>query len=272
MENELYDAFKMNIEKEKLISDNARVLLLNSLGSDSSVLAELLFRLKKDIEFELIMVLYKVPIHVYRDKDYLLIIDYWEKRGVSIEVVKYDFSELEWENEMSFLNDGPCKECRKLRNAKIVRSIEKYKPDIIASGFNLTDLQSYLATMQLLSDYTFDITNISNKDAMDRFISLVPRFFMKISSEKKGKYSWILPLLIFDDEQISNYLEEKNIPFINSECKFKENVCRSKFKEFVKALRVSYNFESSYTNLVDFLKKASENKLNGFINDAWVDV
>ena len=262
--------FKENILTNKLIQKDDKVLLLNSFGKDATVLMDLLYRLQKEISFELIVVLFQVPIHTYgNQKEWNHILDYWSERGITIDIIKFEPLELWWEECSDVKEDIPCQECRKLRNKQIITAIEKYQPNKVAAGFNLTDLQSYTTMMQLLSDYTFDVNQIKNKRTADRFISLIPRHFMKVQSTSNVDLEWVLPILIFDDACICKYLEERKLPYIHEKCKFKSQVSRSIFKQFIEKLQYTYEFESSYTNLMNFLMNTCRQNLDAYVNDNW---
>lgn len=271
MENNIYIKFKENIYKNRLINDGDRVLLLCSLGKDSAVLTKLLKQLKNEIEFELIPILFMIPRHVYRSKkECEQLLKYWEKEGININVVDFEPYDFNWENRVDTKDDIPCDECRKIRNLEILSAIEKYKPDKIAAGFNLTDLHSYFTIMQLLSDFTLDAEKIKDEKTSKRFISLIPRHFMKTQSSFDRNLNWILPILIFDDQSISHYLDEMEIPYLRTKCKFKDNVSRSVFKEFVSKLHLTYQFESTYDNLLEFLIDKSQINIERYVNDEWI--
>lgn len=271
MENKIYTKFKENIYKNDLICEGDKILFLCSLGKDSAVLAEMLSRLQTEIKFELITILFKIPVHVYDNKeDWVYLLDYWKEKGIRINVIDFSVFSHDWEKGLDIKDDIPCSECRKIRNKKIKEAIDKYKPDKIAAGFNLTDLQSYFTTMQLLSNYTLDAEKIKNERTAKRFTDLFPRFFAKVQSSSNEKVYWILPIIIFSDKSISDYIEEVKIPFLRTKCKFKDNVSRSIFKEFVSKLHISYQFEETYENLMHFFVNKNEVDIEGYVNDDWI--
>lgn len=271
MNNNVWERFKKNIKENNLINSGDKVLLLNSLGKDSAMLTDLFCRLRDEINFELIVIIFKIPIHAYQnDVEFCKLVDFWKQKNLIIKVIEFEESDLLWEQSINIKGDVPCNECRRLRNIQIKLAIDQINPNKVAAGFNLTDLQSYLTMMQLFSDYTFDIDKITNIKTAKRFISLLPRHFMKVDSFSKNGLQWILPIIIFDDRCVSNYLEEQDIPFLKTKCKFKSDVSRSVFKEFVEKLHMTYEFESSYNNLINFLIENTQQDINEYVNDNWL--
>lgn len=269
----LYDLFTENIEKNKLIKKNDRILFLHSLGKDASVLMDLLCQYKMKMDFELIPVLFRVPQHVYDNKDeVMMILEHWKSKGHEINIIDFDYEDTFWErSDKVDANKLPCSRCRDLRNEQIKIAIDKYKPNSVACGFNLTDLQNYLVTMMLISNFTFDSNSIIDETTAKRFESLIPRFFVDVQSNYDSLLHWILPLLTIESAKLKQYLEEKKVPYIKTECIFKSQRARSVFSDYVNKLHLNYNFNTDYSYLMKFLQKNLANKQALKVSDNWLN-
>jgi tRNA(Ile)-lysidine synthase TilS/MesJ len=268
----VYELFKKTIKENKLIQENYKIIVLHSLGKDASVLVDMLCRYKTEVDFELLPILFRVPNHAYRNKyEVESILQYWEAKGINIDIVDFDEKDTLWEEREVSPDNLPCNECRNLRNKQIDIAINQYQPNIVAAGFNLTDLQNYLVTMMFISNFTFDVNKINNKITVKRFISLIPRFFINVQSGYRNSLQWILPLIIFEDKFINEYLDKNNIPYLKTKCNFKNERARNVFCNYMNKLHLNYSFDSDYNNLIDFLRKNFEGDLTHFISDCWIN-
>lgn len=266
----IYDSFKKNLLENNLIQKNDKVIVLNSLGKDSAVMLHLLLRLKQEFDFDLSSVMLKIPRHGYSNQnEFNHINNYWHDRGIELIVINFDSERLSWENNDVNPDNLPCPICRDLRNQQIRAVIEKYKPNVIASGFNLTDMQNYLTTMMLISDFSFNKENVDDLKTANRFTSLFPRFHMKVNSTYYTNLLWIMPLIIFSEHEIDQYIVDNQIPYIQQKCKFKEGRAREAFSKYINLLHLNYGFKSSYLNLLEFLYK-NFNDIPPLVNDQWL--
>ena len=267
----IYDSFKKNLLENDLIQKDDNVIMLNSFGKDSVVLLHLLLRMKQELDFNLSSVLFKVPRHGYGNQNEFNDINkYWYDRGIELIVINFDSEYLSWENNEVNPDDLPCPICRDLRNQQIRAVIEKYKPDVMASGFNLTDMQNYLTTMMLISDFSFNKENMDDLRTANRFTNLLPRFHMKVNSTYYTNLLWILPLIIFSDHEIDQYIVDNQIPYVKQKCKFKEGRAREAFSKYINLLHSNYGFKSSYSNLLEFLYRNSNDDIPPLVNDQWL--
>ncbi|MDR1461371.1 MAG: hypothetical protein LBI78_06990 [Campylobacteraceae bacterium] len=164
------------------------------------------------------------PLHVYFMEDgspakcYTDTINYWQSRGINIQVFTPDFND--------FTNDElyPCKICKNGRKYYVDPFIEKYSKSMggatrigIVTGYTLYDALAYMDEILLVSNFQYtNVTKADNVKIQNRVKNCLHK--MKAKEELPNGLVIIRPLINMHENKVVEYLLEEGIPYINRPC------------------------------------------------------
>lgn len=252
MEDKYFTKFCDIIESNNLFDDVDSFLILFSCGKDCTMMLDLFLRYQELRGLSLPYSVYSVPYpkHMYFDSqrnrlsNYQIIIDYWEQRGVTINTVVSDSGDFADEDR------NGCNICKNTRKDIIDCEVRNNDANTgIMTGFTLNDALSYLNMILLYCN--FDLSKLESLSQENKYS--VDRMLHKMSLKEKlpSKKIMLRPLLPFNEQEVIDYLQCYQIPFLDKPCK----ISQYKFKRlYTNALDVFNPTGVTYQGIEKFLK------------------
>jgi len=246
-----------SIEKYELLNHTEKLVVLFSAGKDATfALYEIVNYIRKNslkIDMDVILVTY--PLHVYFDvndnelEEFRLIKKFWAEKGVNINYIV--------PNSVDFADNDKkgCQICKKSRKLVVDDILRKYEKNVtIMTGYTLFDILAYFNIIQLTAGLQPNICKGPNQ--VKNFIHK-----MHIKEYLPNGNTIIRPLLDVQETEIKNYLNEREIPYITTECK----IAKFKFKRlYFEALSILDEVTLGYEDILKFLNIESISKTGDF--------
>ncbi len=202
--------FKERLEKLKI--RGKRILIAVSGGKDSSVLAYLLHKYKKEFQLDLMLFYIDLGIKEYSKKGLKAVKILSELINEPLQI--YDLKALHGYSIDDF-HYKPCSYCGVIKRYIINKFAFENGFDYIAIGHNLDD------------ELFFIMNNLFNQD-----LHQLSRIGMKTETIKEYKLiGRIKPLYYFTEKENMLYAVLKKIPFDNTECPHAKNSTQLQFKQ-----------------------------------------
>lgn len=125
----------------------------------------------------------------------------------------------------------------------------------IATGYTLYDAHAYLQEFALISNYTYDVNKIEDPSLKRKMLNCLHKIKMK--ETLPNGIRMIRPLLKFKENTIRDYLNYKDIPFVNVPCKVADY--KPKRMIFKTLNEMTNELKITYDGLLSFLDKHSVN-------------
>lgn len=259
--NFCYEKFSHIVEENHLFDNIDQFLLLFSCGKDCSVLMDLFLRYgqEKNIEDKISIYSVQFPRHMYYDKDgrptknFESIVNYWKKREIEIQYVIPPFEDFPDEDLFG------CKTCKRSRKFVIDDYVNRFSGKTgILTGFTMYDSLAYLNMLLLACNY--DIRNLEKMPESEKCVITKMLHKMSLREHLPDDKYMIRPILPFVEKEVIDYLDSRNIPYLDTPCK----ISKYKFKRiYSKALDLYDVFPVTYEGIESFLEQHGIQLNNG---------
>jgi tRNA(Ile)-lysidine synthase TilS/MesJ len=234
-------------------------VFLFSGGKDATIGLDFLIKYltRQVVPIHLDVVLVTYPKHVYYLEDgtasqcYIDVINYWKNRAINL--ITYNPDEEDFSDD----EITACGVCKRVRKSCIDPYLEKSlrekagKVVGVITGYTLYDALAYMDEILL-------VTNFMNNNFLESDIKIKNRVMnclhkMKAREELPNGLTVIRPLINMHENQVIDYVETMEIPYINRACK----AAKSKHKrKYFTALDVAAPINhTDYKSLLQFIKR-----------------
>jgi len=254
--NAKYNKFCNTIEKYNLLESINNVVFLYSGGKDATFglyfLNKYIMNYYPEINLKAIMVTY--PAHVYFEENgeeadcFKRVREFCASQNVDLDVFTSDNQDL-----TEGAVDG-CKICKATRKEILdgyLQNIGENGKSAIVTGYTLYDILAYLDEYCLLTNFTFDMTQFTEKKITERITNCLHK--MNVKEELPGGFRIIRPLVDFKESDVVDFLNDNSIPYINRPCKVSSKKHKRIYFEALNLVESMNN--SSYEGIMDFLSK-----------------
>lgn len=255
-DNDVHTIFSDSVEKYDLLNGINKLLFLFSGGKDATfgltMLIEYLNTNNLDIDLDVLMITY--PLHVYFNENgekhsiYRETVDYWKKQNINLKIIEPD------DDDLPDADKYGCHKCKNVRmdavSDFILNNVALLNNTAIVTGYTLYDAHAYMQEFAAISNYTYDLEYI--KDELMKIKVLNYLHKVQIKEFLTNGMRIVRPLLQFKEDDISKYLTENSIPFINVPCKVSEHKIKRQYFKILNKMGADLNI--SYSGLLDFLK------------------
>lgn len=254
-----WELFYKNIDQNKLINNNDRIVLAVSGGMDSICMLHMFWRLKKKVSIELLTVNFDHNLRKASKKESLIVRDFSTKLGIACVLESIDVKSHSKDNKLSLEAAG-----RSLRYENLCKIAKKYKFNKIVTAHNSND-NAETVLMWLIRG-SGSILGIPQKRIISKNISIVR------------------PVLPVKRKYIEDYVKQHNLPFCTDISNFEDIYTRNKIRwslipicEKINPRVVDHIFslsciqarDNNYLDVVSnrFLKKCATFKKNQILLD-----
>lgn len=221
--------FIKNIKKYQLVPEGKRkIYIYYSGGKDASLLIDFFIEYKKQYreEIEITLLTIDFPEMIYRSKDKTQqkyvedAFRYWSQKGVQIKIIHVDhditdnqFCELEF----------PCRLCEKIKIEAMNREmdLEEYNDSLVCLGHTLDDIMGNFSEIFYIYGRYKGWKDIkSNSEELFLRLIEIARWIYPTYSPKhtKADFTYIKPLMFFEEHIIRKIVDEKKYPLIPECC------------------------------------------------------
>ncbi len=237
--------FKQTLKEIKL-SKKDKILVALSGGKDSAVTAYLLKKLGYNIKG----IHVNLSVGEYSEKCLKGVKELCESLGIKLYV--YDLKKEQKKGMKYFWkknkNLNHCAVCGVFKKWILNREARKLKVDKIATGHNLDDeVETFLLNVLKGSLQLSSNSGIITKNQIDA--KFIPR---------------IKPLFYLQNNEVKEFAEKNNVPFIKGICPYREDSYRIQVRKFVETLsnKDKTNIMKNFEVVSKRLEKQKENKIN----------
>lgn len=237
---------------------NKKTIVTFSGGKDSSVTLFLIEKASKEFGFNFEIHAALFPQKVFGDTTKINIEQFWQSRGININWHEIQESDNVLQDVISH-NIDPCLMCGQIKKQAMVQyvkeSIKDFSTLVIVMGYSLWDLVS--STIEHILNAYYSNSEYSNKitkkDYNERFIETSQRFYPFI--KLKEGLSIFKPLIYYNDQEIMNFVTEKNIPVCTMQCKYHDFRPKRAFAKYYQKVDLHFDyhkvlqFAENYLNL-----------------------
>ena len=225
-----------------------RVFLLFSGGKDSSVCLNLISRASQEFGFGFEVHAGAYPVHRYVNHEKRRIEGFWKKQGVKIH-----WHRIEETDDALEKASNPCPVCQSARkktlHSILNESVEDWESLVIIASYTLWDIVSY--SVEHMLGHVFSSRASKEADAKDaRFMETAQRFY-PVLKMKEG-YTVFRPLLTFNRDDILQALEQENLPFLSTPCRYKDLRPKRVLEGYYEKMGIRFD----YDRVLEFAKKA----------------
>jgi tRNA(Ile)-lysidine synthase TilS/MesJ len=245
-----------NISILKNLSDK-KVFITYSGGKDSSVTLYMLNEAGREFGFEFETHAAVYPHNVFNDAEKDRLDLFWKEQGIGI--IWHELTDPDDLLEDALKrNIVPCQICNKVKKDRLINIVKSSFPDVsslvIVMSYSLWDLVSSNVEHILNTIYSNPglSTGIKGKDPDERFMETSQRFYPFIRLNKG--LSIFKPLIYYNDQEIMNFISEKNIPTITEKCKYHIYRPKRLFANYYKQMDLHFD----YHKVMQFAKKSLE--------------
>lgn len=233
---EIYEKIK-EIKNRNLISENDKILIAFSGGSDSMFLYYILKTLQKEYNLKISLIYINHNLRDDVDNDIKIVTKFAKENGIKLYIKNIDVKKYAKENKKSIELAA-----RELRYEIINKTLIEIEYNKIATGHNLDDNVETLIFRLIRGTSTKGLKGIPIK---------------------RGNI--IRPILHFEKNEIIKFLNEKNIEYVNDYTNLENDYTRNyiRNKIFPMFSNINLNFKVKINELIEEMNydKISENKI-----------
>ncbi|MCU0821597.1 MAG: hypothetical protein MUC95_03885 [Spirochaetes bacterium] len=247
---------EQNISVLKNLSDK-KIFITYSGGKDSSVTLYMLNKAGREFGFKIETHAALYPHNVFKDAEKDRVDHFWKEQG--IEIIWHELTDPDDLLEDALKrNIVPCLVCNKVKKEYLTQYIKSSSADIsslvIVMSYSLWDLVS--ANVEHILNVIYSNpekgTGIKGKDHGERFMETSQRFYPFIRLNKG--LSIYKPLIYYNDQEITKFISEKNIPTITEKCKYHAYRPKRLFANYYEQMDLHFD----YHKVMQFAKKSLE--------------